>query len=474
MTGTFGEGSMPPRNPKIKQIRRVLKVPKDGSWEWQYNFTPQQVAKNVLEESDIERCFIECTEFDSPCPNSESDSDFQTESDERDSDQSGDGIHGNSSSSSSSDSSVRRRPMRRARLGNHDPLAVCSGCDLSEYKSVHHFYENEVNATDFLIKHGVFPSMDTVATCQDCYGFMEFDQESFDHNSNPLAGWSCQRRPEWIKKTKKGKKNRRLKRCKSSNNPINLRTGTFIEGTTLPCWKTVLMGVAFCQRDNRHSRIQENVGVCAGTSARYRKIFLNATVQWVENQEAIGGTYPAGAPKIVELDETLFVSKRNLKQSRHCTDAIWVFGGVERHSKKSFLYPLTKVCKSKKGATKWVSSLLRDSSTLIPIILKMVKPGSIIITDGWTAYLPLNDYGYFHHRVIHLTEWVVASKPWIHTQTIERLWGDLKDFSLQRGQKKEYLKEIVGRYIFLCSFSNLNSIHELFILLGQKYRHPFL
>ena len=246
-----------------------------------------------------------------------------------------------------------------------------------------------------------------------------------------------------------------------------------MNAATIPAWKTLLMGVAYCQRDNRHIRNQDNLKVSAGTSAHYRKIFQQATLEWVEYQEPIGGTYPGGAPIIVELDESLFISKRNRKGSKRSTDAIWIFGGVERYSGKSFLYPLSKVVTSRRGAKKWVSSLLRDAETLIPLILKMVKPGSLIMTDGWTAYLSLNDYGYIHHRIIHLHEWVDSSRPHIHTQTIERLWGDLKDWTLQRGQRKEYLKEILGRYIFLRNTPKAKAVHGLFLLLGRKYRHPF-
>ena len=101
------------------------------------------------------------------------------------------------------------------------------------------------------------------------------------------------------------------------------------------------------------------------------------------------------------------------------------------------------------------------------------------MTDGWTAYLGLSAHGYIHHRVIHSREFVVRGRPWIHTQTIERLWGVLKDVSLRRGFRKEYLKEALGRFVFLSTFSEQGglrstALHELLILLGKKHRHPLV
>ena len=43
----------------------------------------------------------------------------------------------------------------------------------------------------------------------------------------------------------------------------------------------------------------------------------------------------------------------------------------------------------------------RDAQTLIPIIKTLVALGSMIFTDGWGAYLDLNNTGYHHFTVIH-------------------------------------------------------------------------
>ena len=52
----------------------------------------------------------------------------------------------------------------------------------------------------------------------------------------------------------------------------------------------------------------------------------------------------------------------------------------------------------------------RDEKTLLPIIKKHIKPGSTILSDGWKAYINLNDHGYKHFSVIHKTAFKAVYK----------------------------------------------------------------
>ena len=55
-----------------------------------------------------------------------------------------------------------------------------------------------------------------------------------------------------------------------------------------------------------------------------------------------------------------------------------MFGGIERQSKKCFFEIVED----------------RSAKTLIPIITKYVKPGTVILSDCWKAYSTLKDEGY--------------------------------------------------------------------------------
>ncbi|KCZ78700.1 hypothetical protein H311_00268, partial [Anncaliia algerae PRA109] len=41
----------------------------------------------------------------------------------------------------------------------------------------------------------------------------------------------------------------------------------------------------------------------------------------------------------------------------------------------------------------------RAKETLIPLILKYIKKGSIIVSDAWASYLTISLYGYEHFIV---------------------------------------------------------------------------
>ena len=118
-------------------------------------------------------------------------------------------------------------------------------------------------------------------------------------------------------------------------------------------------------------------------------------------------TQIGGVNTIIEIDETHLHTRkysrgRILAKER---EQIWVFGGVERQSKKCFIVIVKN----------------RSADVLIPIIAKYIKPGSTIISDQWKAYAKLSDIGFFHHTVNHSKNFINPEADWIHTQTIERL-----------------------------------------------------
>ena len=68
-----------------------------------------------------------------------------------------------------------------------------------------------------------------------------------------------------------------------------------------------------------------------------------------------------------------------------------------------------------------------------------MKPESIIYSDAWRAYNDLSQLGYKHYAVNHSKNFVDPSNPSIHTQNIERLWLDLKQWIKRPGNRGKYL-----------------------------------
>lgn len=89
---------------------------------------------------------------------------------------------------------------------------------------------------------------------------------------------------------------------------------------------------------------------------------------WLENRDPIGGENMA-----VEIGETLII-RRKLERGGRMFSQVWLFGGIERVSKRRFVVGLTGPNDRK------------DEQTLLPLNKDFVLPGSIIYSDWWKAY----------------------------------------------------------------------------------------
>ena len=106
--------------------------------------------------------------------------------------------------------------------------------------------------------------------------------------------------------------------------------------------------------------------------------------------------------------------------------------------------------------------------------MQHIKPGSIIISDSWSAYnnianLTDNDgvsLNYEHHVINHSVEFVNG---WVHTQNVERLWGDLKEIVKRRGVNKK-VDQHLYRFLFFKKYPK-NTLHHLMEEAGKSF--PF-
>jgi transposase-like protein len=90
-------------------------------------------------------------------------------------------------------------------------------------------------------------------------------------------------------------------------------------------------------------------------------------------------TQIGGQDVIVEVDESKF-GKRKANRG-HPADGAWVVGGVERTANRSFF-----------------AETVRDRSarTLMDVIARHIKPGSIVQTDLWKGYTEIESMGSTH------------------------------------------------------------------------------
>ena len=133
----------------------------------------------------------------------------------------------------------------------------------------------------------------------------------------------------------------------------------------------------------------------------------------------------------VEIDESKF-GKRKYHRG-HRVEGQWVFGGREKYDKsKIFMVPVAN----------------RKQDTLIKLIKRWIKPGSIIHSDCWKAYSKLSKLGYTHITVNHSKEFVNRETA-ACTNAIESDWRHAKvhmpKYGTHHGQHAGYLAEFMWR-----------------------------
>lgn len=148
-----------------------------------------------------------------------------------------------------------------------------------------------------------------------------------------------------------------------------------------------------------------------------------ASVAWAETCRVVcedhmlglGDGMIGGQGIEVEIDESKFAKRKN-NVGRLLREG-WVFGGVERVSKRCFFVFVPD----------------RTEVTLTRVIRERIRPGSIIISDMWAAYRNLSLLGYGHMTVNHSRNFVDPATG-ANTQTIESKWSHIKTYLRSKGR----------------------------------------
>ncbi|XP_073816087.1 uncharacterized protein [Musca autumnalis] len=204
----------------------------------------------------------------------------------------------------------------------------------------------------------------------------------------------------WIGRCSKTFRGRIKGKC---NFRRSFRKGTFFDKSHLPIYKILVFVFMWTKRTGGLNDIIDEISIGLRAAVDWnnfcREVCIHSSFQ---TQIEIGGP-----GKIVEIYETK-VGKRKFHRGHH-VEGQWAFGGVERGSNNSFMFPVED----------------RTRDTLLPLIKKYIKPESIIISDCWRAYKTLSKEEYTHHQVNH-SENFVDPQTGYHTNTMEGLWRHLK------------------------------------------------
>ena len=116
----------------------------------------------------------------------------------------------------------------------------------------------------------------------------------------------------------------------------------------------------------------------------------------------------------------------------------WVLGAVEQETGRCLLEVVAN----------------RDRATLEPILDLWLLPGTHIISDGWAAYIhldQLNQGVYLHNAIIHEHNFDDPLHDWLHTKTIGYMDAGQTETSAPTGDIQSPLS------IFILYLVNLNT-----------------
>lgn len=117
----------------------------------------------------------------------------------------------------------------------------------------------------------------------------------------------------------------------------------------------------------------------------------------------------------------------------------------------------------------------RKAETLTSIILGVVQPGSVIVTDEWKGYAHLTRAGFQHYTVNHSKNFVDPTTGY-HTQNIERHWVDSKAW-LKRARRPSHLMQShldEVSYRKLRRDAKYSLLTEFLIDVGKYYREDLI
>lgn len=173
----------------------------------------------------------------------------------------------------------------------------------------------------------------------------------------------------------------------------------------------------------------------------------------------LGNAMQLGGPgKEVQVDESLLVRAKYHVGRNARRRQTWVFGAYDMAQKVGFV--------------KFVNR--RDAATLLPIIQRVVAPGSVIISDEWRAYrgIPALPGNYLHRTVNHSRHFVDPATG-SHTNGVESYWSRIKaNFKRMHGTSKEMIPSYLDEHMWRERYGRTDDLAYLNLLSHIAEQYP--
>lgn len=226
--------------------------------------------------------------------------------------------------------------------------------------------------------------------------------------------------------------------CKHYQTTLSVLHGSFFENSALSPIKTLKI-VFYLLKKTKQSNIISFLGVDQKTILRIKKKLIALIKDYfLENPIRLGG-----ANKVVQIDE----AKLNFN--------------VKSHRGRSAIAPdwaITMVDVSTfpgRGYAEMVPD--RSAATLVPIIESVVRSGSSIHTDEWSAYSTLNNRNSYNHlKLAHKYNFVDPISG-VHTQNVESFNNKIKtDIKTQKGVRRSNRSDFLELFLFIDTFKDVS------------------
>jgi transposase-like protein len=193
-------------------------------------------------------------------------------------------------------------------------------------------------------------------------------------------------------------------RKSSCRKGVSIFASSFFAKTKLKC-NEVLMICYLWLIKATYSVIMAATGHSSITVSDYTKFCRQLITEMVDDEDTCVG----GQGIVVEVDESK-LGKRKYHRG-HRVDGIWIIGGVERtEERKLFVEPVPN----------------RSAETILNVLSRHIRPGSIIHTDLWRGYTNIEQVLESQHFTVNHSQCFVDPETGTHTNTIEGTWNGIK------------------------------------------------
>ena len=166
---------------------------------------------------------------------------------------------------------------------------------------------------------------------------------------------------------------------------------------------------------------------------------------------------------IVEIDETYVGGQwKNKRKSQKIQKA--------KRGRGTLKTPVFGIlCRGGKVWAKVVPDV--EAKTLLPLIVRRVKEGSVICSDTWKSYTGIAAKGYVHRLVEH-NKGEYSDRQGNHINGLEGFWGYLKrKLAAKGGIRKDRLPLYLTEYVWRYNHRELLLHKQIDILLKSLYKH---